>query len=390
MMQKKQKKLIVVALAAAITLPVQALADNANVTIYGMANLSFDMTDNGNNGTPGTSTNKVSSNASRLGFKGAEDLGDGLSAVWQLESRVDMDNAGGTFGTRNTFAGLKSESLGQLVLGRHDTPYKIATRRLDIFGDTMGDNRALMGGSIKGKNSALQFDGRPNDVAMYTSPSMNGFTVAASYIAGAELATAASNIKGQTWSLAGMYDNGPLFASLAYQVNDVGSTATGNNAGGVVAGTTGVKESAWKAGLGYKLEAIEAGLVYEKTNDNFNTASSVQACTSGSTATDCYGHNAWYLSGKYKLPSGAAKLAYAKAGDLGNKASSGASQWVAGYDHNLSKRTTLYAIYTKLSNNTNASYGIAAGDAGINTGFVNAKGAHADPSAWSFGMKHTF
>ena len=48
-----QKKLIVVALAAAIALPVTALADNANVTIYGLANLSFDMTDNGNNGTPG-------------------------------------------------------------------------------------------------------------------------------------------------------------------------------------------------------------------------------------------------------------------------------------------------------------------------------------------------
>ncbi len=385
-----QKKLIVVALAAAIALPVPALADNANVNIYGVANLSFDMANNGNNGTQGTSTNKVSSSASRIGLKGAIDLGDNLSAVWQVESRVDMDNAGGTFGSRNTFAGLKGESWGQLVLGRHDTPYKIATRRLDIFGDSMGDNRALMGGGIKGKNSALQFDGRPNDVVMYTSPAMNGFTVAASYVAGAELATTSTNIKGQTWSLAGMYDIGPLFASLAYQENDVGSSATGNNAGTATAGTAGVKESAWKAGAGYKLEAFEAGLAYEKTNDNFNTAGTVYTCTSGSTATDCYGHNAWYLSGKYKLASGAVKLAYAKAGNLGNKASSGASQWVAGYDHNLNKSTVLYAIYTKLSNNVNASYGIAAGDAGINSGYVNAKGADADPSAWSLGVKHSF
>ncbi len=385
-----QKKLIVVALAAAIALPVPALADNANVNIYGVANLSFDMTNNGNNGTQGTSTNKVSSSASRIGLKGAIDLGDNLSAVWQVESRVDMDNAGGTFGSRNTFAGLKGESWGQLVLGRHDTPYKIATRRLDIFGDSMGDNRALMGGGIKGKNSALQFDGRPNDVVMYTSPAMNGFTVAASYVAGAELATTSTNIKGQTWSLVGMYDIGPLFASLAYQENDVGSSATGNNAGTATAGTAGVKESAWKAGAGYKLEAFEAGLAYEKTNDNFNTAGTVYTCTSGSTATDCYGHNAWYLSGKYKLASGAVKLAYAKAGNLGNKVSSGASQWVAGYDHNLNKSTVLYAIYTKLSNNVNASYGIAAGDAGINSGYVNAKGADADPSAWSLGVKHSF
>jgi len=86
-----------------------------------------------------------------------------------VESRVDMDGGAGSFATRNSFVGLKVESWGQLVLGRHDTPYKIATRRLDIFGDSMGDNRSLMGGGIKGKNSALQFDGRPNDVVMYTT-----------------------------------------------------------------------------------------------------------------------------------------------------------------------------------------------------------------------------
>lgn len=110
-----QKKLIVVALAAASALPVPALADNANVNIYGLANLSFDLTNNGNNGTQGVSTNKVSSNASRIGFKGAEDMGDGLSAIWQVESRVDMDNAGGILGSRNTFAGLKGESWGQMI-----------------------------------------------------------------------------------------------------------------------------------------------------------------------------------------------------------------------------------------------------------------------------------
>jgi hypothetical protein len=63
---------------------------------------------------------------------------------------------------------------------------------------------------------------------------------------------------------------------------------------------------------------------------------------------------------------------------------------ILGYDCNLRKRTILYGIYTKLNNDKNASYGIAAGDAGINTGFVTAKGAGADPSAWSFGIKHSF
>ena len=386
-----QKKLIVVALVAGMALPLMAVADNANVTIYGIANLSLDMTKNGNTATTqGVSANKVSSNASRIGFKGTEDLGDGLSAVWQIESRVDMDNAGGSLGTRNTFAGLKGESWGQLILGRHDTPYKIATRRLDMFGDSMGDNRALMGGVIKGKNSVLQFDGRPNDVVMYTSPSMSGVTLLASYIFGAEAASSVANVKGKTLSVAGLYEDSALFASLAYQANDIGSTTTGNNAGNNGAGTIGVKEKAIKIGAGYKFGDFETGLAYEKNSDNVNTAGSVYTCTSSSTDTNCYGHKAVTVAGKYKLGNGAIKLAFAKAGELGNKVSSGAKQMTVGYDHNLSKRTTLYAIYTKLKNDDTATYGLAAGDTGTSTGFVNAKGAGADPSALSLGMKHVF
>ena len=317
-------------------------------------------------------------------------MGDGLNAIWQVESRVDMDNAGGSFGTRNTFVGLKNDTWGQVILGRNDTPYKLATRKLDVFSDSMGDNRALLGGVVKGKNSALQFDGRPNDVVMYSSPSWGGVMVHAAYIAGAEAAASSASIKGKTLSLAGIYDNGPLFASLAYQTNDVGNAATGNNSGTNITGTAGVKEKAVKVGAGYKLDAFEAGLAYEKTSDDFNTAGSVFTCTSGSTDSNCYGHKAMSLSGKFKMDSGAIKLAYSKAGDLGNKESSGANQWALGYDHNLSKRTTLYAIYTKLTNDSNASYGLAAGDAGTNTGFVNAKGTGADPKAISLGMKHSF
>ncbi|MDO8412899.1 MAG: porin [Gallionellaceae bacterium] len=386
-----QTKLTIVALAIAVALPLPALADNANVTVYGIANLAIDMTKNGNTATAqGVSTNKVSSNASRIGFKGTEELGDGLNAIWQVESRIDMDNAGGSFGTRNTFAGLKGESWGQLILGRHDTPYKIATRRLDMFGDSMGDNRALMGGAIKGKNSVLQFDGRPNDVVMYTSPNFGGVTVLASYVAGAEAAATSTDIKGKTLSVAGLYEADALFGSFAYQVNDIGSTATGNNAGNNGAGTIGVKEKAVKVGAGYKFGDFETGLAYEKTSDDVNTPGAVYTCSSGSTDSNCYGHKAVTVSGKYKFGNGALKLAYAKAGELGNRVSSGAKQMTVGYDHNLSKRTTLYAIYTKLSNDVNASYGLAAGDAGTSSGFVSAKGAGADPSALSLGMKHTF
>jgi len=80
-----QKKLIALAVVAAFSAP--AFADNANFNLYGAANLSFDHIDSGTatNGTSGTSSNRNASNTSKFGFKGSDDLGDDLKAVYQVE-----------------------------------------------------------------------------------------------------------------------------------------------------------------------------------------------------------------------------------------------------------------------------------------------------------------
>lgn len=400
-----QKKILVLIVAAAIAAPA-AFADTANVTIYGLAHMAFQSVDNGSTAAaPGTSTNKVSSETSKLGLKGSEDLGNGLKAVWQIESMIAMDNAGGTFGTRNTFAGLSSDSMGTLILGRHDTPYKIATRKLDVFGDTIADNRSLMGGvslsaaqlavaalpavGTLGASAASSFDGRQTDVLAYISPAMSGFTAAVAYVAGAEAANTGGQTKGSAWSLAGMYDASPFYGSLAYEAHDFGTTRTG--AAAVTTGTlgpgtgaglgdlAGKKESTWKLGASYKMGALETNLAYEKTSDSLGAANA-----------DALGHSAYYLSGKYSFGSDAVKVAYTHAGKLAGAAAgtdTTARQLSVGYDHNLSKRTTVYALYTKLSNGANAQYGLTTAGS---TGGMAAKGADADPSAWSLGVKHSF
>lgn len=362
----KQKELIVAALTMIAALPVPALADTANVTIYGKADLAFDVTDNG-----AVSSNQISSQVSKVGLKGSDDLGDGLKAIWQIEQQIDMDNssatgAKNTFATRNTFAGLSGDSWGTLVLGRHDSPYKIATRKLDVFGDSLSDNRSLMG-------QAGAHDTRPTDTVIYTSPAMSGFTVAAAYAAGAETATLSTDTKGKAWSLAGMYGNGPLNASLAYQVFDYGSAGTGQ-----YAGTANTRSKAYKLGGGYKIDALQLNAVYEKTSDNI-----------GAGFTDSKGFKAYYLSGKYSLGNNdAVKLAYTHASGLNNgTADTGANQFSVGYDHSLSKRTTVYAMYTSLSNQAAASYKIT--NAGSTAGGI-ATVAGNDPTAFSFGMKHAF
>ncbi len=368
-----QKKIIALAVAAAFSAP--AFADNSNVTIYGVANVSYDIV---KAGAPvgSFSSNKVSSNTSRLGLKGSEDIGDGLSAIWQIESLIALDNAGGTFGTRNTFAGLKSASAGTVLLGRHDTPYNISTRKFDVFGDTIADNRSILGGGRANNAVAASFDGRQPDVVAYISPNLNGFTGAAAYVAGAEGQTAATQTKGSAWSLAGWYNVDALYASLAYESHDFG-TAPGT-IGGAGAGE---KEKAWKLGVSYTVNSLTGNFAYEKTSDNFGAA------LGGATGANLWGHSAYYLSGKYAFGSDAIKLAYSKAGSNAT-ASSGAKQVSIGYDHGLSKRTTVYAQYTKLSNDAAGAYQLSPNGTGAPAAALAVAGA--TPSAFSFGLKHTF
>lgn len=141
-----KKSLTALAVASAFVAPA-AMADTSNVSIYGIVDLAVGSTNNG-----AVSASQVSSQVSKLGFKGSEGLGDGLSAIWQIEQQIDVDNssaagAKNTLATRNSFVGLKSERMGTVLLGRHDTPYKIATRKLDVFVDQLATNYSLMGGA---------------------------------------------------------------------------------------------------------------------------------------------------------------------------------------------------------------------------------------------------
>lgn len=375
-----QKKIIALAIAAAVSAP--AFADTSNVTVYGVANVSYDRTNTGNGDTgQGFSNNKVSSNTSRLGFKGSEDLGDGLSAIWQIESLIQIDGqtaGGNTLANRNTFAGLSSAAAGTVLMGRHDTPYNISNRKYDLFTDTLADNRSIMGGGTALTTVGASFNGRQPNVIAYISPAVSGFTGAIAYVAGAEGQTVSTQTKGDAWSLAALYGNGPFSANFGYEVHNIG-TAPGTLGVGITA-----KESAWTISGGYKVDAFEINGVYEKTKDDFGGSILAPLAAAGSNVL---GHKAYYLSGKYNFGANAVKLAYSNAG-ANAATSTGASQVSVGFDHSLSKRTTVYALYTQLSNKTAGNYSLSPNGTGAPaSGLV---GAGAKPSAVSLGMKHTF
>ena len=428
-----QKKIIALAIAAAISAP--AFADTSNVTVYGVADVSYDSINTGTSGNAGKTgvlgaataaniqgarSNRVSSNSSRLGVKGSEDLGDGLTAVWQIESLINIGDAtgtsgsastGGAIGNRNTFLGLSSATAGTVVLGRHDTPYKIATRAYDLFTDGIADNRSIMGGqSLVTVNPAgvgntggvtattgtfasavSNFDGRQDQVLAYISPKLgNMATLAIGYVnLNPALSTATGN-KATATSMAGMFDFGAGFdGSLAYEVHDL--TSVNLAAGGLITGSpalaAGVKEKATKLGLGYKQDAFAIGFEYEKTSDNLGSSQTTPTVA----YSDLFGHSAYYLSGKYSVTaSDTIKAAYTHAGSLNSDTTgtTGAKQFTLGYDHALSKRTNVYALYTKISNQANAAYALSGASSVGGTSTI--AGLGASPSAVAFGLRHTF
>lgn len=370
-----QKKIIVLAVAAALSAPALALADIANITVYGQANVSYDMITTGDAqpttaANKGTSSWRVSSNSSRFGLKGSEDLGGGLSAIWQVESQLTLDgNAGNGLGTRNTFLGLKSDSMGTLTAGNNDTPYKISTRRLDVFMDGIADNRTLMGRGTAAPGGA-NFDGRQIDLVTYTSPNFSGITAAFAFANRAETNFLDTATKRSTTSLAAMYDVAPFYGSFAYETHD-----NKPNAGASTA------EKATKLAVGYTMDALNVNFVYESTSDDF-----------GLLATDSFGHTAMYLSGKFNISAaGAVKAAFTKMGQLGTAtADTGATQFSLGYDHSLSKRTTVYALYTSLKNEKFATNQLGLAPGGIATSATNMNPPGNTATALSFGVKHSF
>ena len=370
------KKLIVLAIASAFAAPV-AMADNGNVVIYGTMGVSVDSVD-ADGGTEmrggevvtigGERRGRVSSNNSNIGFKGTEDLGGGLSAIWQLETALQMDQQGaiaaqgsndsqGGLSRRNTFVGLKSTSLGALTLGTQESPLKTSTGPLDVFANTLADYRSVF----------TKLSTRADNSVLYTSPNMGGFVMKAMYGMRNEAGLTATD-DSRMYALSGVYKNGPLYATLAYEDNEDVVTPTSAPAIG------NAKNNAWRAGVGYAFGDLKLGLAYEN-NDAENAA--------GVTTND---GDAWYLSGAYKMGANTLKAAYTQRGDYTSGSNNGADQWTIGADHAMSKRTSVYALYTEVSNDGTGRNGL-----GPSTGIAQVSTiAGGDASGFSLGMVHKF
>ncbi len=341
-----KKQLIAAAVATAIAAPMAASAD---VTVYGQLHYSIDSVDTGDqvgnafrntaisgSGTDGTIAggfdgSAVNSHNSRFGIKGSEDLGNGLSAVFQMEFSISGDDLGGVNNNRNTYVALAG-SWGVAGIGQVDTPLKSSTGSLELFSETAGDYDQIGFNDIRLPNAVF-----------YMSPNWNGFSV----VAGIGMPSRDNDADGvEAASIAATYSNGPWFASLAYE--DV----SGEYADAILhpAVTDGMDYDKWRLGLGYTANGFHVGFIYEDREiDDLDTL----AGATGITDDDS---DSWQLSGSYTAGNNTFKIAYGQADGWGMSGTNNpyrlddADLWSIGVDHKLSNRTKVYAVYADFGN----------------------------------------
>jgi predicted porin len=355
-----KKSLIALAIASAVSAP--AFAATSNVDVYGVLNMSVNFVDPDLNGAD-SSNPSITSTASRIGFKGSEDLGGGLSAIWQIESGFNADEQSGTLAGRNTFLGL-SGGWGTVLAGNHDTPMKMLGRMIDNFQDTLGDDRNILGAVSAGVNV---FDLRTKNTIAYVSPDFDGFNAVIAYVS--DYAAAGTNgglpanANGlddnnfDAWSVNGTYKNGPLLLGAAYENHNTPTSNGGNDM--------------WRIVGGFDIAGFKLAGEYE------NIGGDVKANV----------RDAWGLFGSYAMGAWNFKANYLQASDNDVASNTGADQWTLGVDYNLSKRTLAYVYYASVNNDSGAGYGLGQGAGASDQTYGN---LGSNPGSFGIGMRHSF
>lgn len=284
----------------------------AETILYGKFHGSIDFADNGTD-----SSMFVSSNSSRLGVKGHEDLGNGLTAVYQVESSIDFsgDNDSALAG-RNTYVGLKG-GFGMVMMGRHDTPFKLVSRKFDLFGDQIGDSRAIL---RRTANRVLGYgwDERPSNVLAYGTPKFGDFSALIAWVPQEE-ATGINVV-----SLNGFWTPGNFTLGFGYESTDD------------------------KVFGGDPLQAFRLGASY-KFGNGFYLTGLFQTADYGQNTDNAFGLGAAYKFGKNKIKG----QVYFSDND-GND--NNGTLLALGWDYKMSKMTTLYVAAAFMMNDDNAPY----------------------------------
>ena len=344
-------------LAAALALGFAGVAQaETSVTLYGVVDGGIGYTRfKHDSGIKATKTGLIDGvqNGNRWGLRGSEDLGNGLRAIFQLESGYSLADGssaqGGRLFGREASLGLQSDNWGTLKLGRQTN---FASRFLGGVASPFGDafKEAHVGSSFTSMATV-----RSDNMVTYETPSFSGFRFGVGY---------SFNTNGsQNWDVKGLptgvpnpddsnrklittallYANGPIAVGASYDQLDAENWDS--------------KVKAWNLAGSYDFEVVKLHLGFGQERKGTLAARGVNFGSGISI-----GHGAGFLHDSYKAnnysvglsaPVGTGNI---MVGWQSSRLSSGAFKDAAeensqnlysiGYTYPFSKRTNLYAVGT--------------------------------------------
>ena len=277
--------------------------------------------------------------SSRLGFRGTEDLGGGLSAQFQIEHRFNPDtgneNLPGVFWAGRSWVQLTMAGVGSVNLGRQYLPTFWVQLKADPFGwdgvGQLGSMQNALFGAANNSGLASSSSIRTANAVTFKSANFGGLSFEG------QVGLSEASQAGRNDSFNVIYKAGPIFAGIGYARISGGPTATtdGNK---LLTGT-----------VAYDLGFVELLGNYAESK------------TRGGRDKNKFGN----VGANVPLAGGNVKVAYAILDPFGpnNKQ----KKFALGYDYPLSKRTNIYA------------------DLGVGT-----QAARTRNTAYQFGVKHVF
>jgi predicted porin len=419
-----QKKLIALAVAG---LASTAAFAQTNVTIYGLVDYGYSYRFDGRGfDSAFPNVNKPHANSSsqlnggqqsgnRLGFKGTEDLGNGLKAVFLLEQGFMLDTGAAqstdSFYNRQAYAGL-SGGFGTVVGGRLYTPHYTFVSGLDPFGaGTVGRYNnvyspgAAVAGAAYGTAGSLMDPVRVDNAVAYISPSFGGFTVTGAYSNNATGAdSTGNNAQNNTvYALLGQYTGGALTLGANYHYVAAGTQAIGTAPAApvcsqdAITGVVSCKAAAdpripaqwannvqnFTLGGSYDFKVAKVMALYSWNKADLNQG--VSLLVPNDLTINNYMLGATVPFGKF---TGKASYIYSD----GNAVAGDGQQLAVGLDYNLSKRTNFYSAYSWIDNTGNRVNGV--GDASASGGYTAAQAGTTFggvfQQGFQVGLRHMF
>jgi predicted porin len=316
-----KKSTIALAVAAALAASVAAQAET---TLYGSVRAGIQWTNADieieDVNSPGDIADVISDGvwdvkdeSSRWGIKGSEDLGNGLSAIYQVEWGFNTaDNNGGLNG-REQWVGLGG-GFGRVRLGTTESPYYTVAGRVDVFITSFW-------------NYSLMPNTRRNDALIYDLPS--GLPVTGGLMVnmdGQGEATGSENGIDE-YSAGVNFSAGPFGAGVGYVSDEVAD------------------EDAWTVAASVDFAGASIGAAYESGDFDDRNRSDCGVASGDGNDSDYFA-----IEGQYKLGDTVLRAGWERC-DPDN--ADEADGWAVGFSHNLSSRTLVALEFQKVEDAIN-------------------------------------